>query len=249
MKKPINILLIDDHPFTLEAYEAALTQLSTNESLPKFNIQTAYDYDSALLTINESINKKDKIDIITLDISFGSTANNELYNENTYEIENNLSFKNKAEYYSLLKEFNQDNLMIYSGGIIQTIMIGTISFIILLFKKSKNKPLLIIDWILVFLSLFWLREVFILLSGIIIGFVYNKGSFFNGDEAYVSSLLGIYKGSLSLILGVIGILISSYIAFKIIPKKIRLSFIAGGAIGSFIGFFIWMNIVGPYLLP
>jgi len=173
----------------------------------------------------------------------------ELYNENVHEIENNLSFKNKTEYYSLLKEFNQDSLMIYSGGILQTIMIGTISFIILLFKKSKNKSLSAIDWVLVFLSLFWLREVFILLSGIIIGFASNKDSFFNGDEAYVSSLLGIYKGSLSLTLGIIGILISSFIAFKIIPKKIRLSFILGGAIGSLIGFFIWMNIAGPYLLP
>ena len=78
MKKNINILLVDDHSFVLDAYITMLNQLSINEPSFEFNIQTASNYNSALQKINESIIKKDKIDIITLDISFNSTENNEL---------------------------------------------------------------------------------------------------------------------------------------------------------------------------
>jgi len=78
MKKPINILLVDDHPFVLEAYETSLNEMSRKKSSPNFNIQIAFDYDSALIKINESITKNSAIDIITLDISFNCTTNSKM---------------------------------------------------------------------------------------------------------------------------------------------------------------------------
>ena len=51
MKKPINILLIDDHPSILEFYEMALDCISTNEPELNFKIQKASDCDSAFAIV------------------------------------------------------------------------------------------------------------------------------------------------------------------------------------------------------
>jgi uncharacterized membrane protein len=80
-------------------------------------------------------------------------------------------------------------------------------------------------------------------------FINPNGSYFGGDEQKISMLLNLYPGTVSLILGGIGIAVTSYIVFKVIPNKLRLTFILSGLIGGVTGFILWMNIIGPKVLP
>ena len=69
------------------------------------------------------------------------------------------------------------------------------------------------------------------------------------DELYISQSLNLWSGTISLILATIGTIIAIYVVFRIIPKKIRLTFILSGFIGGIVGFILWMNIIGPKILP
>lgn len=166
------------------------------------------------------------------------------------EIDNNLSFKGEELYNEKIKKLNYDDLLISIGGVLQTILFGTLALIILLKKyKPKNQNLTFRSWVLVFISLFWLRELFNLIKGFYTGIFNKNSSFFWGDEARISKLLEIHSGTLSLSLGMISIVIIYLIVFKIIPYKLRFTFIISGFIGSFIGIFLWTILIGPKILP
>lgn len=76
------------------------------------------------------------------------------------------------------------------------------------------------DWLAVFLSLFWLRQVFNLVVSIGSEIISPNGTWFCGDEYYLSKDLGIWSGSISLATAIIGAVIAS------------------GVIGSVLGFIL-----------
>lgn len=116
-------------------------------------------------------------------------------------------------------------------------------------KTIQNKGLKLIDWLAVFLGLFWLREVFNLVHSLGSEIISPDGRWFGGDEYHISSALNLWSGTIPIILGVMGLLVSIYIVFKIVPKNLRLTLILSGLIGGISGFIIWMNIIGPKILP
>ena len=165
--------------------------------------------------------------------------------------------KEKVENYSkILWErypYNQaksDTLITY-GGPLQTILTGTIGLIILMWRrKSISKiGMKILDWLGVFLSLFWLREVFNVVISIGGELIAPNGTWFGGDELDMSQSLNLWDGTIPIILAIIGLVISLYVIFKVLPEKIRLTFILSGFIGGISGFILWMHIIGPILLP
>lgn len=174
-----------------------------------------------------------------------------IYEENKLVIANGTDFKQKAEYENGIKKLNSNKLLIIAGGPIQTILTSMIGLVLLFFrrKKIKENGVKIIDWLAIFLALFWLREVFNLVMFIISEIVSPNGSYFDGDELILSEMLDLWPGTLSIALGFIGFLISLIIIFRIIPLKMRQTFVLSGLIGGILGFIIWMNIVGPILMP
>ena len=115
-------------------------------------------------------------------------------------------------------------------------------------EAMRANGLKIIDWLAVFLSLFWLREFFNLAMSIGHEIISPNGTWFGGDEKNISQGFEIWSGTFPIILGLLGLLISIFVIFKIIPNKIRLTFILSGFIGGIIGFILWMNIIGPELI-
>jgi hypothetical protein len=107
----------------------------------------------------------------------------------------------------------------------------------------------ILDWLAIFLSLFWLREVFNLIASIFGEIISPDGNWFGGDELLISQGLHLWSGTVPIILATLGLIISVHIVFRIIPKKIRLTFILSGLIGGISGFILWMNLIGPKILP
>jgi hypothetical protein len=168
-----------------------------------------------------------------------------------YEIENDLSFDKKGEYENIVEKLNSDRFKIVMGGVLQTILFGSVGFLILLLslKSIKKNGFRKIDWLIVFLALFWLREVFNVVVSVFSAFLNNNDTYFTGDESVLSERLNFPSGAVSITLGLIGAIISFIIVFKIIPIKERLTFIVAGLIGSTFGYFLWMKIVGPSVLP
>ncbi len=148
-----------------------------------------------------------------------------------------------------LRERNQDNLAILLGGVIQTITIGTLGFLLLFFSNEKSLvKFKLKQWIFVFMAFFWSREVFNLFTGVFIGFTTNRKDYFYGDEAKIATLLNLQEGTLLLPLGIIGFGIL-FLTIKAIPNRLRHTFVLAVMVGSAIGYLLWMKLLGPLVLP
>jgi len=142
------------------------------------------------------------------------------------------------------------SFLITLGGPAQTMATGIIGLGILQYRNKKNHPrqLDLLDWFCIFLSLFWLREVFNLIMSLMSEMINPDGSYFSGDEAGLALLLDLPLGTFAILFASIGLLIVLYVIFNKIHKKDRLTFIISGLIGGIIGFILWMNILGPLIM-
>ncbi len=179
----------------------------------------------------------------------------EILKENFEAIKNDEYFKGKEEYLLLDKlldkkypPYKNDHYIIW-GGPIQTILTSFLGLFILYYRKSKKKvSFQILDWIGIFLSLFILREVFNFVMAMFSFFVHSNFNF-HGDEFRLSRYYGCNEWVIPFFTVLLGIWISLYIIFKVIPKKHRFTFILSGLIGGILGFLIWFGVIGKYFLP
>ncbi|MBC6992829.1 hypothetical protein QWY85_04245 [Neolewinella lacunae] len=142
-------------------------------------------------------------------------------------------------------------LYVTMGGPLQTIFTGALGLIILVLRKNSihQNGLKILDWLAVFLGLFWLREIFNLAASIGGEIILPDGSWFAGDEYHISQALNLWEGTVPIALGILGMTASFYIVFKIIPQKLQLTFVLSGMLGGIMGYVLWMHIIGPKILP
>lgn len=126
-----------------------------------------------------------------------------------YEIENSLDFQEKEKYEMLVEKLNKDRMPIVLGGPSQTILAGSVGFIFLLFlrKSMRMKKFNKLDWVFVFLSLFWLREVFNPVMSISSALINKNTNYFGGDEAVISSNLCLPTAAIPVLLGITGLII------------------------------------------
>lgn len=174
-----------------------------------------------------------------------------LYQKKIASDQSNTFFEQEEEYNALKKETERDDLIIALAGPLQTIIVGSLGFIWLIVRrnKRKNHHLNTIDYLAIFLSLFWLREVFNPILSIGQAILLNGSSYFGGDEYYIAKFLGLSDGAIALPLALIGSLLSYIVVYKIIPKPKRSTFIDAALIGGIMGYILWMKILGPILLP
>lgn len=174
-----------------------------------------------------------------------------IYTENQAAIESDTDFYRKDEYDRMTKKLTQDSFYVTIGGPLQTILTGLIGLCIIFYRRKKMKAdgLALLDWFAIFLALFWLRQVFNVVQSISREIISPNGSYFSGDEKNISAILNLWSGTVSILLGTIGLLVSIYIIFRIIPIRFRYTFILGGLFGGILGFYLWINIVGPVLIP
>ncbi|WP_458626258.1 hypothetical protein [Winogradskyella sp. PC D3.3] len=138
-------------------------------------------------------------------------------------------------------------LLITIGGPAQTLLTSFIGLLILFFRRKKSKDqFIVVDWLAVFMSLFALREVFNFVQ-VSYSALFNSESNFNADEFKISRYLGFNEWIIPVISLIIGLTISIYVIFKIIPIKYRFSFIVSGLVGGISGFAIWFGFLGELL--
>lgn len=188
-------------------------------------------------------------------MNFDNSALNDkldsIYVNNQFQIENDLPYEQSQEFDKTLTKLGKDGFLVTLGGPLQTLFTGTIGLVILLVRRRKirKQGLKLGDWLAVFLSLFWLREVFNLLHSVLFEILYKQGNYFGGDEMYISEYAGLGPGSLPIVLGIIGLFISLFVIFRILPSKLQIPFILSGIIGGMTGFILWFEFAGPILIP
>lgn len=144
-----------------------------------------------------------------------------------------------------------DAFFITLAGPLQTMLTGTIAFLLML-RYQRNfqaaSDLNWKQWLLIFFSLFWMRQVFNCLHALVVYFA--SGQFpEQGDEIRLARFLDLHALSISLPTALAGACIAALVVFRFIPMQQRLTFICSALTGGVAGFYIWFSVAGPILMP
>ena len=173
-----------------------------------------------------------------------------IYDRYSSEIAKGVEYPAKKEFEDMIMKSSRDSLLISLGGPLQTMLSGTIGVLMLLrYRKyfSASTKLNFKQWLIIFISLFWLRQIFNFIHSL---FVFLLKGYFpsRNDEVKISVELGINKLSITSSTALIAIIILC-LALKFIPIRQRLTFLISGLIGGIIGFYVWFYLVGPIVMP
>lgn len=147
-------------------------------------------------------------------------------------------------------QLNADGNLINWGGPAQTMLTGTIGLIVLWFRRKKIAAagMKVADWFWIILSFFWSRQ----LCNFIVGclhFIKKHRWGAHDDESRLSLYMHLPVITIGTVTCIVAATILTYVVFFIIPKQQRLTFIAAGAAGSVLGWVVWMEWIGPVMLP
>jgi len=172
----------------------------------------------------------------------------EILDQHAEAIKHEEDFPDKIEYTRLRRRVNYERFLITLGGPMQTMLTGTIGLGMLFYRShiKLQSSFSLLDWVLVFLTLFWLREPFNLLMAVASSVLLGTEYFF-GDEFRIARYLELPEWSVAIVFALLGLLICVYVIFGIIPKDFRMRFIIGGLLGGSLGYFIWFDFLGPFL--
>lgn len=137
------------------------------------------------------------------------------------------------------------------GGPMQTMLTGSIGlFWILRYHKSFSvkQRLTLGNWAIIFMALFWLRQ----LSNFAFGMIrfLKKGEFpQKNDESRLSSFLGLPGETLLIISAACAAIVVWVVVFRFVPKSQRPTFIASGIVGGFSGMYLWLHCLGKIIMP
>jgi hypothetical protein len=177
----------------------------------------------------------------------------QIYFANQEAIDNEMPFEGEEEFQALNNRFREKSTLITLGGPLQTMLFGSLGLIALIWRRKKlgSTSLNWKDWSLIFLALFWLRQVFNLTHALIDELISPNGSPFGirGDEVSLSRRFGLWEGTLPISTGVLGVLVALLVIFKYVPRDNRFTFIISGLTGSVLGYVLWMVWLGPVVLP
>ncbi|MUV03459.1 hypothetical protein GN157_07035 [Flavobacterium rakeshii] len=155
----------------------------------------------------------------------------------------------KAAFNEYMHEEQSKSMLIFTGGPIQTMLTGTIGFLLLWFnRKNIGDKLTLLQWIFVLLTFFWSRQIFNMLTGTVLYFKRGKWVI-TGDEAILSYHYNLPTETINAVTAIIATVILLITVFKLIPKQQRLTFITSGIIGATIGGLLWLKYLGPIILP
>ncbi len=142
-------------------------------------------------------------------------------------------------------------MLVTMAGPMQTMLTGLLG-LALLWKNRKrfqqNQKLHIGQWAMIFLSLFWLRQVMNVFVWLYLWI--RWGEYPNiSDEIRIALYLNGPGWLILLLSGIAGGLIVAYVYLKFIPAGQKKIFLIAGLIGCTAGYLIWFGWVGNILLP
>ena len=167
------------------------------------------------------------------------------------EIKNGTDFPGKQEFETEREKYSKENFMIEAGGPLETVLTGTIGLLLLIIFRQKffdSNQLNLWQWLIIFITLFWLRGTFNFICRF--GFYLVTGNKpIGNDEFNLSLYLGLGIWTLSITSAIIGALVLTFVILKIIPIRQRFTFICAGLSGGLSGAVLWLGVVGPRIMP
>ncbi|MDQ7916768.1 hypothetical protein RBU60_04220 [Mesonia sp. MT50] len=183
-----------------------------------------------------------------IDVKKFNQLNEEHFGQNYEDLDLSIQEEFDKVIANIETKFNwneKHSLYIFIGGPAQTFLTSFLGLIIIFYRRSYlKKKLKCLDWLGVMLALFSLRQVFNISTGIIKKITGNE---ILGDEIYISRFLDLNDWLISIITAVIGFAIVIYVIFKVIPLKLRFTFILSGFLGGILGYLIWFKYLGKLL--
>ena len=151
----------------------------------------------------------------------------------------------------MVKDSDEKYFYFTIGGPLQTMLTGTIGLLLMIFYRKSfftTNTLNVRQWLLVFISLFWLRELanFAVMMAMLL--FTNKRSF-NSDEVKIAQYFGWPFESVTIITAIMAFIIGLTVTFKFVPTAQRKTFIAAGFAGGIAGYILWLYILGPIISP
>ncbi len=160
-------------------------------------------------------------------------------------------FPEKEKFLRIAHKRNYDGFWITLWGPLQTMLTGTLGFLLIIFFRKSfytTNQLRLWQWLLVFFSLFWLRQICNIVMWT--GDYLLKGEFRERmDEIHIANHFHLPIGTIIGITALISVIIASIVIFKFIPLIQRKTFIVSGLIGGIIGYVLWIVVLGPVVMP
>jgi len=172
------------------------------------------------------------------------------YEKYSNEIKSDTDFPGKEKYHKAVQKYRLDSFWIILGGPLETILTGYIGFMLLLvFRKRyiKSDQVHFNGWALIFMSLFWLRQVANLFMAVMSLLLKGQPSQ-RGDEMRLANHLGINIWIIQIVTGLLGIGILVFV-LRFLPKTVILTFLISGLIGGILGYYLWLIKFGQYIMP
>lgn len=128
---------------------------------------------------------------------------------------------------------------------------GSTGLLILFIYRKKYEKAVSLSFkqlLPIFIALFWLREV---ANTIIWYWDYLLHGAFStrGDEVRLALKLNLPIWIFSIISSIIGSAVLVIVLIKFIPQDKRFTFMLGGLFGGILGYFIWLEWFGKYIMP
>ncbi len=175
---------------------------------------------------------------------------NDIFHKYSFEIKNKLPFTEKEEYYALIEKHHKNTFFITLGGPLQTMLTGTLGVILLLINRKKYikvNSVSVSGWVVIFMSLFWLRQTANMCMSVFSYLLKGRISL-KGDETKLALYLNLNIWTIEVITGLVGIIVL-LIILKLIPKRLLVTFILAGCVGGVLGFYLWLIKFGQYIMP
>jgi len=137
------------------------------------------------------------------------------------------------------------------GGPVQTMLTGTLGVMLLfIFRRSffRSDNLSSGQWIIIFISLFWLRQTvnFCIWIG---GYIINGSFYSDSDEVNIARYFKVPDWTIITVTAAIGVIILAVVTFRFVPNGQRLIFLLSGLIGGILGYLFWLVYFGRYIMP
>jgi len=174
-----------------------------------------------------------------------------VYEKHSKELASGEKFPESEKFNHIRAVHRRHNLWIWLGGPLETMLTGTLGLMcIFLFRKSyhNKEKLSFIQWLLIFVSLFWLRQT----ANAVVWFghyLFTGTLSQGGDEIYLAYRFHLPDWGLITATALIGAAVLALIIFKFIPARQRVTFIAAGFTGGIAGYILWLELFGKYILP
>lgn len=173
------------------------------------------------------------------------------YEKNKSKILSREESPEKEKFIAMSKNAQEERFLITLGGPVQTMLTGNIGFLILWFNRKeiyRKYNLTFKIWLSIFLSFFWSRQILNFICSLDTVFEIER-RVYRSDEPWLSQYLELPHWVFGLITCIVGILLLSWVFFKIVPIHQRLTFLLAGISGSALGWYLWMYKLGPFILP